>query len=428
MGEYEGEMLNCRHRFEEDGESKLNLGQKIRDEFPFFSGGETHYLDSAATAQKPLSVVKELSNYLLYRNANVHRGAYALSANATAAYEDARKKVSSFIGSVSERSIVFTKNATEAFNLLATSFSETFLSADDTVLLTALDHHSNIVPWQISSDRNGFKLAYAKVDAFGALDEEDMFSKISEIKPALVAFTAHSNAYGSLTPVGEIVKAAKKVGAKTVVDLSQYIVHHPVSVSEWDVDFAVFTGHKLYGPTGIGVLYGREELLADMRPYQGGGDMIYTVTEDGSTWADIPAKFEAGTPPIAEAIALAKAIDFILSISYQAIIAHEEALFEEAYEHLRSQEGVLLYGPKKVGKPQRSVISFNVEGIHPHDLATIVDEHGVQIRAGHHCAMPAMKALGLSATARASIGMYSDMDDFVALSEGIRKARRILRV
>ncbi|MFM1847544.1 MAG: hypothetical protein RL417_1018, partial [Pseudomonadota bacterium] len=290
---------------------------------------------------------------------------------------------------------------------------------------TILEHHSNIVPWQLLASRRNARVVFADVTAEGALIRQDFMEKLSTLKPKIVGLTALSNALGTVVPVGEIVSAAHGVGAKVLVDGAQAVLHGKVDVQAIDADFYVFSGHKLYGPTGVGVLYGKKALLDGFDPFLGGGDMIRTVSVDGSTWADTPQKFEAGTPPIAEVIGLGSAIDFINSIGVSAIAAYEEELFLHGWELLRNEPGVTVYGPKRVGVDQQSILSFNVGGVHAHDLSTVADTLKVQIRGGHHCAMPLMRRLGIPATARASLGVYTVKDDFQPLLEAIRRARKL---
>jgi cysteine desulfurase/selenocysteine lyase len=402
------------------------LGEKIRDRFPIFKSvpGHLAFLDSAASSQKPAVVIDRITHYLSVEHANIHRGAYRLSAYATEAYENARKKVASFLGAADERSIVFGKNATEAINLVAFSWGEK-LNPGDRILLTTLEHHSNIVPWQLLAARKGLKIDFAAINPDATLNIEDFREKLIAGKPKIVSVIAQSNSFGALTPIEEIIAMAHGVGAKILVDATQYVVHAPVNVKDLDVDFLVFTGHKLYGPTGVGVLYGKPELFEQMGPFLGGGDMIEQVTVNGSTWAEIPRRFEAGTPAIAEVIGLKTAIDFVEEIGISNIAAHEQKVYEYGIEQLQRESGVELYGPYKTPGAQRSIIPFNVKGVHPHDLGTVLDSVNVQIRAGHHCAMPALKALGLQSTARASLAVYSDTQDIDALCHGIREARKI---
>ncbi|MCB0339362.1 MAG: cysteine desulfurase [Bdellovibrionales bacterium] len=412
----------------EDFRKSGGLGSKIRPFFPIFGQHQEQtlcYLDSAASSQKPKVVIDRLVHYLSYEHANIHRGAYRLSSEATANYDSARHTVARFLNASTDESIVFTKGATEAVNLVAHSFEEYF-SPGDVILLSLLEHHSNIVPWQLLAARKGLKIEWIGVNKDASLDLDDFRSKLKIFKPRLVSVTAVSNAFGTVVPLEDVVDQAHEIGAKVLIDASQAVMHRPFDVQSLQADFLAFTGHKIYGPTGIGVLYAREDLLEKMNPFQGGGDMIETVSTEGSTWAKGVRKFEAGTPPIAEAIALGTAIDFISAIGFDRIIAHESNLFKKAYSLLSSEPGVTVYGPASGGGLQASILSFSVDGIHPHDLATIADSFNVQIRAGHHCAMPAMKALGLRSTARASIGLYSDIYDFERLIEAIRHSRKLL--
>ncbi len=412
--------------------STKTLGLGIRSEFPIFSQSQRQlcFLDSAASSQKPKEVADRVATYLTHEHANIHRGAYLLSSHATELYENARLRVANFIGADSERSIIFTKNATEAINLVAHSYGE-LLNEGDTVLLTLLEHHSNIVPWQLLAKRKKINLQFVEINQDATINLEDLKSKIAKFKPKLLAITAQSNAFGTLIPLDIVMNIAKEQGTKVLVDASQKIVHSKINLKKLDPDFLVFTGHKLYGPTGVGVLYGRVSLLETMGPFLGGGDMIEKVTVEETTWAEVPRRFEAGTPPIAEIIGLATAIDFVEEIGFEAIEAHEKKVFTSAIELLRKEDGVTVYGPDNSGSDnslaaQSSIISFNIGGVHPHDLSTIADSFNVQIRSGHHCAMPAMKALGIHGTARASIAIYSDISDFEMLVQAIKKAKKLL--
>lgn len=406
----------------------LSLGLDIRQHFPIFSTGELHYLDSAASTQKPRAVIDRISRYLSFEHANIHRGAYRLSAEATENYDQSKRKVAGFLGAPDERSIIFTKGTTEAVNLAAQSFQDN-LSEGDVILLTLLEHHSNIVPWQLLAARKKLKIVFADITDNAELDHEDFYRKLEQYKPKLAAFTAVANSFGSCTDLRQVISESKRAGARTFVDAAQAVQHLKLNVAELQPDFLAFSGHKLYGPTGIGALYVNPEIWNLLIPYQGGGDMISNVTVDGSEWAEFPQKFEAGTPPIAEAIALGTAIDFISAVGLEKIRDFEHKLFCRAWELLSSVKGVRLYGPAvKCGPenaPQCSIISFNLEGVHAHDLSTVADSFGVQIRAGHHCAIPALKRLDIPSSARASIGVYSDISDFEALAKAIEKARSL---
>lgn len=402
-------------------------GEDARREFPIFLRDwkrRLAYLDTAASSQKPRCVINRISCFYSEEHSNIHRGAYSLSAQATDRYEEARATTARFIGAPSPGNIVFTRGTTEGINLVARAY-EKFFSPGDRVVLTLLEHHSNIVPWQLLAQRKKLKLIFADVDAHGQLDCQNLASIIRKERPKLVACTHISNALGTIVPVKDIVGLAHESGAKILIDAAQSIAHSVLNVQELDVDFLVFSGHKIYGPTGIGGLYAKAELLAEMDPFLGGGDMIREVTVDGSTWADAPAKFEAGTPPIAEAVAMGTAIEFIDSIGLERISAHEHKLFENAYELLSREPGITLYGPVTAGLSQASILSFNLDGVHSHDLSTIADSFNVQFRAGHHCAMPLLKRLNIGSSARISFGVYSTAEDLPPLIEAIRYAKKL---
>lgn len=406
----------------------LELGVPIRAEFPIFAAGAKArplaYLDTAASAQKPHGVIDRMSRYLSTQHANIHRGAYTLSAEATRMYDEARLCVARFIGAKDAREVIFTRGTTESINLVAHAY-EKFLSAGDVVLLTVLEHHSNIVPWQLLAQRKQVRLEFVGITAQGEIDRADYENKVKTLRPKLVAMTHVSNALGTIVPIEEFALIAREAGAKVLVDAAQSAPHSVLNVTKLGIDFLAFSGHKLYGPTGIGVLFGRYSILEAMDPFMGGGDMIRSVAEQGSTWAEPPSKFEAGTPAIAEAIALGTAIEFIKAVGLEPIHHHEQKLFEFGLEKLRAESGVSVYGPAVHSKPQASILSFNVNGVHAHDLSTVADEFNVQIRAGHHCAMPLLKRLGIQSSARASLGMYSCRDDFEQLIEAIRRAKKL---
>jgi cysteine desulfurase/selenocysteine lyase len=399
---------------------------KVRDDFPILArlvhGKPLVYLDSAASAQKPKQVIDAISRVYGHEYANVHRGAYYLSETATAAYEAAREKVRAFINAKSLAEVVFTKGATEAINLVAATWGRTFIKAGDEIVLTAVEHHSNIVPWQLLRDATGCVLKIAPVALDGSIDLA-AFAKVIGPKTKLVAIAHVSNVLGTVLPVREIVELAHTAGAKLLLDGCQGIVHQHVDVQNLGCDFYVFSGHKLYGPTGIGILWARKELLEAMPPYQGGGDMIDTVTFAKTTWAPPPAKFEAGTPPIVQAIGLGAAIDYLNSLDRAAVAAHEAALLRYAMTSLAQIPGVRLIG---TAPGKASVQSFVMEGAHPHDLATVLDRSGVCVRAGHHCAQPLMEILGVSATTRASFGLYNTMAEVDALVAALRHAQEVL--
>jgi cysteine desulfurase/selenocysteine lyase len=380
------------------------------------------YLDNAATTQKPQVVIDALRRYYERDNANVHRGVHALSERATLAFEGARRTVQRFLNARSDREIIFTRNATEGINLVARAWGDWQLGAGDEVLITALEHHSNIVPWQLACARTGAVLKVAPIDEAGDVVLEEFERRLSP-RTKMVAVSHLSNALGTINPVEEMIAMARRVGATVLIDGSQAAYHMAVDVQALDPDFYVFTGHKTYGPTGIGVLYGRETILAAMPPFLGGGDMISSVTFEQSEWNELPYKFEAGTPNIADGIALAVAIDFIQSIGFDAIGAHEAAVLDYGTRCLQDVPGLRLIG---TAKRKASVLSFVLEGCHPHDIGTIVDREGVAIRTGHHCAQPVMDRYGIPATARASLAMYNTTDDIDALVRALARVRQLL--
>ena len=392
-----------------------------RNAFPLLAGSDIAYLDSAASAQKPKAVLDRMRQFYETSYANIHRAVYPLSEAATEAYESARARVARFLKAPSADSIVFTRNATEAVNLVAHAFGARFKSGER-ILVTTLEHHANIVPWQLLCDRQGLELMPAPIDENGDLDL-DALDRLLERRPKLIAVTAASNALGTRTPVKAIVARAHRAGAAVLVDGAQAAPHFAIDVKDWDCDFVVFTGHKLYGPDGIGVLYGKPDLLAAMPPWQGGGDMIRTVSFAGTEYADPPQRFEAGTPPIGPAIGLAAAIDFVESIGWDRIEAHDRALTRYALDRLTEIPGV-----RPVGAPQEriGIISFTLDGVHPHDAGTLLGERGVCVRTGHHCAQPLMDHLGLPGTVRASFGVHNDAGDIDRLADALVAARQIL--
>ncbi len=397
----------------------------IRGEFPALQqsvhGQPLVYLDNAATTQKPRAVIESIVRYYERDNANIHRGVHELSQRATEAHDEGRAKVRGFLNARSTREIVFTRNATESINLVARAWGAANLRAGDEVLITAMEHHSNIVPWQLICDERGAALTVAPIDQRGALIIEE-FERLLTPKTKIAAFTHLSNALGTINPVKDMIEMCRERAIATLVDGSQAVYHMAVDVQALGCDFYVFTGHKLYGPTGIGVLYGREKVLDAMPPYQGGGDMIRSVTFEASTWNDLPYKFEAGTPHIEGAIALGAAIDFVKSVGFPAIAAHERELLAYAHDRIGSIKGVRLIGtaPEKA-----SVVSFVVDGVHPHDLGTIVDRDGVAIRTGHHCAQPVMDFFSIPATARASLAMYNTREEIDVLAASVERAQRM---
>ena len=397
----------------------------IRADFPALSleinGHPLAFLDSGASAQKPVHVLERMDRAYRSEYANVHRGAYTLSQLATESYENARATVASFMNAKTPDEIIFTRNVTEAINLVAYSYGRKFLSAGDEIIISHMEHHANIVPWQLLRDAIGIVIKIAPIDDAGnfLMDE---FKKLIGSRTKLIAITQISNVLGTIVPIKEIVNLAHEAGAHVLIDGAQGICHHGVDVQDLDAEFYVFTGHKLYGPTGIGVLWGKLDLLNEMPPYQGGGDMIENVTFEKSTYREAPARFEAGTPPIVEAIGLAAAIDYVSSIGLANIAAHENSVLAYATNKLSQVKGLKIIGQadRKAG-----IISFELKGAHPHDIGTIVDSKGVAIRAGHHCAQPLMERYGVAATARASLGMYSNLDDIDQLVDALNYVKEI---
>ena len=379
------------------------------------------FIDSAASAQKPQSVIDAVAHCYTHEYANIHRGVYWLSQRATQVYEDAREKVQRFINAASEREIIFTKSTTEAINLVATSYGGVSLKAGDEIILSQLEHHANIVPWQLLRERIGIKIKVVPIDERGNFLLEE-FEKLLCPRTRLVAVTHTSNALGTITPVDEIVRMAHAEGALVMLDGAQSVVHGPVDVQELDVDFFTFSGHKLYGPSGIGVLYGKADVLSAMPPYQGGGDMIRHVTFEKTEFADIPGRFEAGTPHIAGAYGLAAAIDYVTVIGMEAIAAHERDLLEYATGRLQEINSLRLIG---TADHKAGIISFELDGVHAHDIGTILDREGVAVRVGHHCAQPVMDHFGIAGTVRASFGLYNDKADIDALVQALGAVREI---
>jgi cysteine desulfurase/selenocysteine lyase len=380
------------------------------------------YLDNGATTQKPRAVIDALVRYYEHDNANVHRGVHVLSERATAAYEGARELVRQLLNARSVAEIVFTRNATEAINLAARAWGDANVTAGDEVLITTMEHHSNIVPWQQLCARTGATLRVVPIDDHGDLILDALDGLLTE-RTKLFAFTHVSNALGTVNPVRELIARAKAVGALVLVDGSQAVGHMAVDVQALGADFYVFTGHKLFGPTGIGVLYGREAVLDAMPPFMGGGDMIRTVTLEGSTWNDLPYKFEAGTPNIAGAIGLGAAVSYVRAIGFEAIGRHEAGVVAAAVGRLRQVEGLRIVGTPRA---RAGLVSFVMDGVHPHDVGTIVDREGVAIRTGHHCAQPVMDRYGIPATARASFAFYNTASDVDALVAAIERVRQIM--
>ena len=396
--------------------------QAIRKDFPVLDqqvhGKPLVYLDNAASSQKPLQVQQAINDYYNHDHANVHRGVHSLSQRATDAFEGARTKVKEFLGAASEKEIIFVRSATEGLNLIASSYGRMVLKEGDEVLITVLEHHSNIVPWQIICEQTGAKLKSVDVNDAGELDLEQYKSLLTE-RTKIAAFNHVSNALGTINPVKEMVRLAHDAGVTTVIDGSQAAPHLVIDVQAIDCDFYVITGHKMFGPTGMGAVYGKQALLEAMPPYQGGGEMIKQVSLEKSIYADLPAKFEAGTPDIAGSVGLAAAIDYMYGIGIENIATHEHALLEYATEKASEIKELRIIG---TAQNKAAVFSFVIEGIHPHDLGTILDNEGVAVRTGHHCAQPLMKRFNVPATARASFAVYNTFEEVDALMAAIKKA------
>ena len=404
----------------------LDVAQ-LRAAFPILSreirpGVPLVYLDSAATSQKPSVVIDSMSDFYARHNSNIHRGIHRLAEEATAAYEAARDRVAAFIGAASASEIIFTRNATESINLVAQTWGRTELKAGDRIVLTEMEHHSNLVPWQMLATERGLELDFITVQSDGTLDMQS-FRGLLERSPRLVAFTQMSNVMGTITPAAEISALAHAAGAIVLVDAAQSVPHMPVDVQALGVDFLAFSGHKMCGPTGIGVLYGRQALLESMPPFLGGGDMIRRVHLRDFTPNEIPWKFEAGTPAIAEAIGLGAAVDFLQQVGMPAIHQHERELIGYALDRLSEVPGVTVYGPE--ADRRGGVVAFSIEGVHPHDAAQVLDDDGIAVRAGHHCAMPIHDKFGLPATTRASFYLYNLPSEIDRLIDGLFMVKRI---
>ncbi len=398
---------------------------KIRDSFPLIkNNSDIAYLDSAASSQKPQVVIDAVNDYSSKSHANIHRGAYKLSLEATDMYDETRKKVAKFIAASSSDEIIFTKGTTDSFNLLAFAYGEENISAGDEVVISILEHHSNILPWQTLCARKGAVLKYLDIDEKGMILKAQINDVISE-KTKIVSVTMTSNALGTKQELGDIIKRAHEVGAVVSVDAAQAIPHERVNVKELDCDFLAFSAHKIFGPTGVGVLYGKMEALEKMRPYQTGGDMIEYVELFESTYAPIPTRFEAGTPNIEGVVGFGAAIDFVEELGYETIHRIESDLTSYAYEKISEIEHVNILGTDDLDK-RASVISFTVDDVHPHDVTTILDSDGVCVRAGHHCAQPLMKRLGVPSTTRASFSIYNTYEDIDRLCKSLKKVRKWL--
>ena len=405
--------------------SVTTSGIDVRADFPVFERGFA-YIDSAATSQKPRAVIDAMSAYYERSNANVHRGVYALAQEATDLFEGARERIAAFVGGEADTTI-FTRNATEALNLVAYAWGREHVGEGDEVLITHMEHHSNIVPWQLLCSERGAKLRYLGVSEDGQLSLDELDSVLAEGRVKLVSVAHVSNVLGTINPVAEIATRARSAGAVSVIDASQAVPQMPVDVGAIGADFYAWTGHKALGPTGIGVLHGRRELLQKMRPFLGGGDMIATVGFDSSTWNELPWKFEAGTSPIAEAVGLGAAIDYLAGLGMESVRAHERDLTAYTLERLGEIEGLRTFGPPDPAA-RGGVVSFELSGIHPHDVAELCNREGVCIRAGHHCAQPLMREMGVPATARASFHVYNDRADVDRLVAALAKAREVFEL
>jgi cysteine desulfurase/selenocysteine lyase len=411
---------------EHEMETQLLDVERIRADFPIFSsvakGKPLVYLDNAATSQKPISVLRSLDDFYSGYNSNIHRGVYRIAEKATTEYEGAREKVRKFISAPSSEEVVFTRNTTESLNVVAQSWGRSFVSKGDKIVVTLLEHHSNIVPWQQLVEEKKARLEFVAIDAEGNLDLEDYRRKIVGAKVA--AFTHVSNVVGTLNPVKEMTRMAKKEGALVVIDGAQAVPHMPVDVSDIGCDFYAFSAHKMLGPTGVGVLFGRRERLEEMPPFLTGGDMISEVHISGAKWNELPWKFEAGTSNIADVIAFGAAVDYLSSIGMDAVRRHEIRLTGHTLDVLGREEGVTVYGPKS---PERrgGVVPFNVKDVHPHDVAAVLDGMGIAVRSGYHCAQPLHEWLGIPSSVRASFYIYNKESEIDALVEGVRKAGKV---
>ncbi|MDQ7024497.1 MAG: cysteine desulfurase [Anaerolineae bacterium] len=400
--------------------------EAIRADFPILQQAHHDdvplvFLDNAASSQKPNLVIDGMTNYYRTSHANVHRGIYQLSEQATQLYEDARKKVRDFIHASSHREIIYTRGTTEGINLVAMTWGRKNLGVGDVVLSTAMAHHSNIVPWQILAEEKGFMLKFVPILDNGTLDMEAYRQLLEDNSVKLVTVVHSSNVLGTINPIKEMAHLAHEQGALILIDGAQSVPHMPVNVQDLDCDFFAFSGHKMLGPTGIGILYGKRDILDDMPPYMGGGDMIARVTLEGSTWNDLPYKFEAGTPSIAPAIGLGLAVDYLSSIGMDKIHQHEQIMTEYALDRLAEVAGLTVYGPPSTQKG--AVAAFTINGAHAHDVAQVLDSYGIAVRAGHHCAMPLHQLLNVNATARASFYLYNTLEEIDMLAETLEKVK-----
>jgi cysteine desulfurase/selenocysteine lyase len=399
----------------------------VRGDFPIlsreFDGKPLVYLDSGATSQKPYAVIEAMGGYYREHNANVHRGVYALAQEADAAYDEARGKVAAFVG-WDQRTTIFTKNVTEAINLVAYAWGRANVGAGDAVLTTQMEHHANIVPWQQLCRETGAELRYLEVDDRGELSLEQLDRELARGDVKLVAFTHVSNVLGTIVPVAQMTERIRAAGAVSLVDGAQAVPHMPVDAGALGADFYAWTGHKALGPTGIGVLHGKAEILDAMQPFLTGGDMIASVSFEGATWNELPFKFEAGTPPIAEAVGLGAAIDYLSALGMERVREHERELTAYLLKRLSEVPGLSYVGPPEA-ENRGGIVSFTIEGMHPHDIAELANRGGACIRAGHHCAQPLMQRLGVGATARASLGVYNERGDVDALIDALLAGREV---
>jgi cysteine desulfurase / selenocysteine lyase len=401
---------------------------KVRNDFPILAtemnGVPLVYLDNASTSQKPQVVIDRMIQFYVDENSNVHRGIYTLAEQATEAYENVRQTVRQFLHAASVKEVIFTKSATEGINLVAQSYGRKFLNKGDEIILSTLEHHSNIVPWQLLAEEKGLKIKVIPVTINGDLDME-AYKKLFTKKTRFVAITHTSNVFGTITPIKEIIKIAHAQGARILVDACQSVVHTPINVREMDCDFLVFSSHKLYGPTGTGILYGKKELLEEMPPYQGGGDMIKHVGFEETLFQEPPLCFEAGTPNIAGVIGLGTAIEYLSQFSADSIISYEQELHEYATQGLKEIPGVTIVATPKYSAP---IISFVMEGIHPHDIATVLSHSGICVRAGHHCAMPLVETFGLPATLRVSMSFYNTVSELDLLFNALHTVKKVFKI
>ncbi len=397
--------------------------KNIRNDFPqlkeLVRGRPLVYLDNSASTLKLKSVIDSLNQHYSKEVANVHRGVHYFSEQATVKFEKSREEVAKFINAKFAHEIIFTKGTTESINLVANSFGSFALKPGDKILLSTMEHHSNIVPWQMICEKTGAKIVEIPINEVGEIKIEE-YKKLLDKKVKIVSITYISNSLGTINPIKEMIKEAHSVGAKFLVDAAQAVAHIPIDVIDLDCDFLAFSSHKIYGPTGLGVLYGKEDLLKAMPPYQGGGDMIEIVTFEKTTYNELPFKFEAGTPPIAEVIAFKEALDYLNQIGFENIKKHEHELLEYAFEKMKSIPGIKFFG---TSKNKSSVISFNLDGIHPSDVGTILDQQGIAVRTGHHCNQPVMKKFGIEGTVRASFTLYNSKEEIDALVEALKKVK-----